>query len=272
MSIWFDFLNKYYLEPIRVDGGYNFVNSITYAIIALVLLLAIYKCLQKFNIEINFKFFISLLPFVVLGSSLRAFVDHNLFKYGFWLSAPGIYILIAGIFLASFAISVLIQKFTNKEYWKTSATIGLILLIITYGSLFKKIHLQNLFYGFAIVGLAILISIMLYFIFKKVKKINFMSENLNFMPFTAHLLDASATFVAVDFLGFSEKHPLPLIVSGLANTAAAMFFLKLIVLIPAVYYLNKDIENKNLRNFLLVAITILGLAEGLRDLLTVLLI
>jgi uncharacterized membrane protein len=44
-----------------------------------------------------------------------------------------------------------------------------------------------------------------------------------------------------------------------------MYPLKLAVLVPVIYIINKYSEEKNLRNYLLIIITILGLATGLRD-------
>jgi uncharacterized membrane protein len=65
---------------------------------------------------------------------------------------------------------------------------------------------------------------------------------------------------------------LPALSSGIAGTAAIMFPLKLLVLIPLVYFLNKEFEDKNLVNFFIIAVAVLGLAEGLRNLLTTILI
>ena len=42
--------------------------------------------------------------------------------------------------------------------------------------------------------------------------------------------------------------------------------------IPVAYLLFKDIEDKNMRNFFIIAIAVLGLAEGLRNLISILII
>jgi uncharacterized membrane protein len=86
------------------------------------------------------------------------------------------------------------------------------------------------------------------------------------------MFDASATFIAVDFLGAIEKHPLPNMISGFVGTAAIMYALKLIVLIPLIYLLNKEFKDKNFVAYLAIAIAVLGLAEGLRDLLTIIIV
>lgn len=262
-----EFFSRYFLIPFQTDSGYNFVNTIVYAVIALILLFVIYKLFEKLKINIDLKFFYSLIPFVVFGSSIRAFVDHQMLPYNFWFVSPGIYLLTAAIFLGIFILSYLIEKYLNVKAWKRVFVAGALLdAIIWFFAIVNGLGFQNIIYGSAIIGLAVLISIVLYFIFKRTK----FTDKISFLPFPAHMLDASATFIAVDFLGFAEKHPLPSFVAGFAGTAAIMYLLKLIVLIPAVYLIRKEIKNKNLANFLLIAIAVLGLAEGLRNLLTVL--
>jgi uncharacterized membrane protein len=266
-----DFINKYYLLPIKFNEGYNFVNSITYALIAVGILYVIYKGMEKANIKANFKFFIGLFPFIVLGSSIRAFVDHSLYAYNFWTVSPGIYLLIAGIFATCFAIGLIIQKFRNIEFWKTMFGAGLLLNITNFASVATKLKFENLPYGALIVFLAVITTLALYLAFKKLNW-SWATKKISFLPFIAHMLDASATFVAVDFLGAVEEHPLPVAATSFFGTAAVMYLLKLIVLIPAVWLINKEIQNKNFRNYLFIAIATLGFAEGMRDLLTMILV
>ncbi|MEM4248443.1 MAG: DUF63 family protein [Candidatus Nanoarchaeia archaeon] len=266
-----DFINKYYLEPLRFDEGYNLVNSITYALIAFALLYVIYKGLEKTGVKVNFKFFIGLLPFIILGSSIRAFVDHEFYKYNFWTVSPGIYLLITGIFLLSLAFALILQRFREVEFWKTLFGIGLLLVVINFAVVATRLQFENLGFGAAMVGLAALVTLVLYFVFKKLN-CKWAMQKTAFLPFAAHMLDASATFIAVDFLGAIEKHPIPVFMTNLTGTAAVMYLLKFAVLIPAVWLISKEVENKNLRNYLLIAIATLGLAEGLRDLLTMILV
>ena len=265
-----DFIQNYFITPIQTDGGYNLINSVVYAIIALILLYGVYKILDKQKIEIDFKFFLAVLPFVILGSFTRSLVDFNKLPYSFWTVSPGIYLIIAGIFLAVLALSIFLQKQINIWYWQTSLISGSIILtgLIIYVTPLIKLH--NLLFGGAVITLAISASALLYFIFKNLKLE--WAQGLSFIIFPAHMLDASSTFIAVDFLNAVEKHPLPVLVNTLANTAAIMYILKLIVLIPVAYLLFKDIEDKNMRNFFIVAIAVLGLAEGLRNLISILII
>ncbi len=247
------------------------MNTIAYALLALGALYLIYKLLQKLKIKIDFKFFLAVLPFIVLGSSLRAFVDHEYFKLSFWTVAPGIYLLIAGVFLAVFLIGYLIKRYYKIEYWKACFGIGWALVAASYALIWSKLNLTNFLGGLAIIGLAAGLSALLYFLFKY-SKIKWLQGKFVLLPFIGHMLDASATFVIVDFFGGWEKHPLTRFFSDLTGTAASLYFLKLLVLIPTVYLIRKELKDKELGNFLLIAVATLGLAEGLRDLLTLILI
>jgi len=260
-------IEQYFIEPIYDPAGaYNLVNTTVYAIIAIVALFGIYKLIQKLNIHIDNKFFYAIFPFIILGSSLRVFVDSEIYKISFWTVSPGIYILTAAIFLSAFLLSFLIEKYTKIEYWKSSIAIGAGILILHFSLVASRLELTNLVYGAAMLGLAAGISFLLYFVFKLTK---FTSGIKNFLPFQAHMLDAATTFIAVDFLGAIEKHPIPALSSAFLGTAAIMFPLKLLVLIPLVYYLNKEFEDKNLVNYFIIAVAVLGFAEGIRNLLTV---
>jgi uncharacterized membrane protein len=268
-----EFLQKYFINPIYTDEGYNFYNTIVYAIIALIALIGIYKSLQKLNFKIDNKFFYAVFPFILFGSSLRAFVDAGFYKISFWTVSPGIYIMTAAIFFATFLPYILINKYMKIkfDYWKLCFVIGFLLTIINFGlvSLNTTMRIVNLSYGFAILGLSALISIALWFSFKKLK---FTAGLKNFLPFPAHILDASATFIAVDFLGAVEKHPFPTFMTSLTGTAAIMFLLKLAVLIPLVYLLDKNFKDKELVTFILIAVAVLGFAQGIRDFLTLIIV
>ncbi|PKM92417.1 MAG: hypothetical protein CVU81_00520 [Euryarchaeota archaeon HGW-Euryarchaeota-1] len=81
----------------------------------------------------------------------------------------------------------------------------------------------------------------------------------------AHLFDASATFVALTFFSYAEKHVLPTAVMGLFGPVA-FFALKLLVIIPAIIVIDQFVEDKNTNNGLKFVLFVLGFAPGVRDL------
>ena len=69
------FINTYYLNPIRTDEGYNPVNTFTWAIVLGICLFGVFKLLNKLEVKITPRFIASILPFVLAGSTLRVIED-----------------------------------------------------------------------------------------------------------------------------------------------------------------------------------------------------
>ncbi|MGB9675446.1 MAG: DUF63 family protein [Candidatus Nanoarchaeia archaeon] len=262
------FLEKYFIQPIYADTGYNVINTITYSIIAISLLFAIYKFFKKISFKIDKYFLYSLIPFIVLGSSVRVAVDAQIYKIGFWTVSPGLYLAITGLYFTTLILLLIIEK-TKKNYWMYAILIGAILNCINVINIMLTNHtikISNYNFAFFVFALTIATSIVLWQIFTYVFEVG----KKYFWPFPAHMLDASSTFVAVDFLNALEKHPLPTFFINLTNTAAMQYVLKLAVLIPLIYFLNKYFKDKDFINFIAIAVTVLGLAEGMRNFLAIL--
>lgn len=242
--------------------SFNVVNTVTYAIIAIIALYIIYKVFNRFKVKFDIKFFLSILPFILIGSGTRALVDNEYINESFWLVTPGIYLVVAALFLSVYLICFLLGKKLNFKEWKACGIIGIILLVSLF--LIYRVKLNHVWILFVILGLATVISLSIGFVFNLLKQKNF-TKKLSLMTIFGHMVDASATFVAVDFFNAWEKHPLTRFFNDFTGTAASFFILKLMVVIPAVYLITTEIEDKNFRNFLLIALATLGLAEGLRN-------
>lgn len=397
---WDEFIWKYYVSGLIRDEGYNVVDTITYGIILALSVYGIYNLLKMLNIEINLKFFICILPFILLGSSTRALEDAELFKVPlkYLFISPIIYILIGitviiililgsfienkakknkknglvlfaisyfslfGIYLGFFfllnrefsylpnpiivfAISLiifigiilykygfnffkkkneqkkekledktfdkrkLISNFLSKTEYISVKTVlfsfGLFFIVLSFYFIFLwqiqsseitswidfyentiseknglpienvQINLKpNVF--LLILGLTILSTLIVFAIFKFLSKkkpffLPFLF-GINLILFFAHFLDASATFVGIDFYNYTEKHVLPSFLIGIVNSAGIMYVLKFLVVFLVVYLI--DIEYKNdlekdklLTGLVKLCIFILGLAPGIRDML-----
>ncbi|MDI6708891.1 MAG: DUF63 family protein, partial [Candidatus Thermoplasmatota archaeon] len=85
--------------------------------------------------------------------------------------------------------------------------------------------------------------------------------------FFAHFLDASATFVGINFYGYAEKHPLPTLAIGIFG-AWIMYPLKFIVVSLVIYLLRiryRAIVDENAKWLIIFCVFVLGLAPGIRD-------
>lgn len=246
--------------------GFNVVNTLTYAIIALILLYGIYQLFSKLKIKFNIKFVIALIPFIFFGSSLRALVDNGYIEPSFWVVTPGIYLVTAALFFTTYLSCFYLSKKIKIEEWKSCFFIGIALLIILFGINGTKFTHPWLFFG--IIGLAIGVSIVVNFFLRAIKQKK-LTKKLPFLPIFGHMVDASATFIVVDFFGAWEKHPMTRYFADLVGSASILYVLKLLIVIPAVYLIYNEIEDKNFRNYLLIALATLGLAEGIRNIISI---
>jgi len=260
------FIQEYFITPIYIEQGYNYINTLAYALIALMLLYIIFKLFQMNKVKVDFKFFLAALPFVLFASSLRAFVDTGIVERSFYTVSPGIYLLAAGLFLSALLLTFLLIK---SNWQKATAVVGIILLLSLwiYNSssiVFEHVSVFLLICVAALIGIAVS-----YFIFKSLEW-KWISDKFGFSAFSAHLLDATVTAMILFFVGGWEKHPLPRFF--IEQFGAFSFIpLKLIVIIPSIYIISKELKDKQLRNYLLIAIAILGLGEGLRNIISLVL-
>jgi uncharacterized membrane protein len=93
---------------------------------------------------------------------------------------------------------------------------------------------------------------------------------INIMIVGGHMLDASATFIGIDRYNYVEKHILPSTLMEIFGTAAIMYPLKLVFLIPALYIMDVGMKEEaeqspHLMALVKLTILILGFAPGARD-------
>jgi uncharacterized membrane protein len=341
----------------EVDESYNPVNTIAYAFILIAVIYWLYKMFKKFKIDLDIKFFIAIIPFIILGSLTRALEDAELFfaPIVYLFIAPIIYIFIGvgviGLILLAEGIRrycsknglekgfqvivwvhvisnlvylcfyfffndqfsyilnpivpILLSIFILLVYWKYLLikrifelpififSIGLWLLLIgmivlsqwqsipSWSAAYldanpgKDVQIR-LFVFLGVFVLTIFATFLVYIIakllIKKYPRIIAFTAGVNLTLFFGHFLDASATFIAVDFFPYDEKHVLPNFMIQVFNTAAVMYVLKAAIIIAVVYFI--DIQYKNdfkgnptLTGLVKIAILVLGLAPGLRDVL-----
>lgn len=287
------FVWKYYVGPIIADAegypvngvkeGYNIVNTLTYGIILFFALWGIYRLLQKLNIRCDFEFILSLIPFIIFGGISRSLEDAFLFEQ------PIQYLFISPIiyfFITLIVIVILIFGLWVEKKWKINVNailflFGFVLLMISviHVSIWlmgeQWIYLNTAMHPFEIpiiLGLASL-STFLVFIISKIMSIKFqVFKNflfpMNVLLFFSHFLDASATYRAIDFYGYGEKHLLPSFLISFFGSSVVLFAVKLIIIVLIIYLLDigyRDQLNDNQRGLIKLCILILGLAPGIRD-------
>jgi len=227
--------------------------------LTIILTLVTYKILSKNKIKLDNKLAISLLPFIILGSIVRVFADTGVYPRNFFTVTPGIWV----IFLALVIISLLFDK---KFKTKNKITIIIPTILIIVHLFFAQVVNSIALFYYAVIFIPILL---LLFFFRR--KFDFLKSSLNLFAIISHLFDATSTFVNITFFNYIESHIVGNYFIELFNSAIVMYPLKLLVLIPALIYLDKQKEDKNLINFFKIIIIVLGLGPGIRNFITVLL-
>ena len=266
-----NFFERYFLNPICTGEGYNIYNTLIYGIILLLFLAGLIKLFEKLKIKVDGRFYLALLPFMLIGPTVRVLVDatvyQKMFLFGTCLTlntTPGIYFL---VFIPTI-VFLLISRFIWKDFCKSFFLFGLLTFAVVH--LFFLSNASRVQFSFnpfslpLITAFTFLSAFFFYLISKK-----FLPFFLNSLPYslvTVHLFDASTTVVGMYYYGYVEQHVLPNIVISLLGPFA-MYALKLAVVPAIIYAFSKS--KKPERDLLYLAVFILGIAPGMRNLLRI---
>ncbi len=365
-TFWDGLIWKYYWGPVEADAhnhpigevteGYNIVSTLSYGLILSVAVFGIYRLFRKLHVKLDVKFFVAMVPFLIVGGIWRALEDSEYFRLPikYLFIAPNIYIFEGILTIGIVVFSVFFCRYLSSCKSSSSAMLAILLLpaiflssyfvlAIAFGDSF--VYMPNIFIGalvtilpfacFAITAhykkyplekmgafdlvllfgltllsmpiflvaewfaspcsrwftpifplepaelaiiplLAITFASALYIFSKyagKVKpSLGFFTSGTNFLIIFGQLLDASATFRALDFYAYGEKHVLPNFLIQATGTAAVMFPLKIIVVGLVLYLIDVEMKDdlkgyKTLVGLVKFAVLVLGFAPGVRDML-----
>ncbi|MDL2270449.1 DUF63 family protein [Methanobrevibacter sp. OttesenSCG-928-I08] len=242
-------------------SGYTLFNTIIYSIILIIILFGILKLFEKLEINPS-EIIVSLIPLILLGSSTRALVDHGILPYNILLITPGIYIIVGIIGIASLLFGYYLCRKKEINYKYTIFLIGLIFAIIPL-SMIEGLKINIL--G-EILGIWFILTLVFVIVGKYWKLYR---DKINLSIISAHLLDATTTFIGVDYYNYTEQHVLPEQIYNISETALTMYPLKIIVITIAIYLIEKYIDDETLKGLLKLVIFVLGLAPGIRNMLTI---
>ena len=255
-------LHGYYL----VDG-YNMVNTLTYGILLGASIYGIVYLVRKLGIRFDRRLAVALTPFVFYGGSTRELVDQGLGWYGslgpypenYFFVAPGIYLTMFVLTFLVLAASVLLF---GERFHVPAFIVGLALA--SYNLAYIGSNAVNYRYLGLILVYAGTVGLITYLV--ALRWLPFLLREGNMLVVFAHIFDASATFVGVDYMGFVEKHVLPSYLIGVFGSAAVMFPLKLLVVVPALYVLGEELAEEDLsRKLVKFIVLVLGAGPAIRD-------
>lgn len=254
-----NFVQRYYVEPIINDSGYNPVNTVTWAIVLGMFIVLIHRAFRRYGIEFNNRFILATAPYIIAGSSLRVVEDAKLIDppFSYLLITPLIYLLVASVtVLALFASRRLTGGYRLYSALGISWSIMNLLLLLRGGVQHAWVPLAVIALGSSITGCLFLLS-------------SILPQRLSiprwaFSVILSHMLDASSTYIGVDWLGYEEKHVVPTLLIHMMGTAAVMYPVKLIVLLPLLAILDESLD-KDMRGILVLTLLVLGLAPATRN-------
>jgi uncharacterized membrane protein len=267
------FINTYYLDPIRTDSGYNPVNTFTWALILGICIFGVLRLLEKLEVKITPRFIASVLPFVLAGSSLRIFADspaglvHPPLSY--LLITPNIYFLVFAVTIGCLWLSIRLQKTgLIKDFHLIFAGFGLLWF---FANIIILLHFHKVVAAYVplfVIGAGTGLTFACYLLARHLKSSMF-TDPLNLSILLAHLMDASATYIGIDKLGYFSKHVVPTYLIQLTGTALVMYPLKLIIFVGVIYLLDTQFEDdrqsSNMKMLIKMVVLILGLSPATRD-------
>lgn len=271
-----DFLQKYYIDPIRYGQPYNVVDTITYALVLILCIYIIYRWLSRSSIiRIDRDFILCTLPFVVMGGLLRVVEDTGMITsdWQFLLVTPLIYFVMFLYTAGALVISATLQNYgVLRDYHKpyliagiagAAATLG-VLLAFGAGNGILSVQVFA-----AIMAMAVAATLAVYGAMRYLLKWTYVGDPLYLSLLFGQLLDASATSYGIDLhpLQYTEVHVVGSHLIAWTGTAFSMFPLKLLVLFPGIYILERFRHEgaEALWHLILLAMITVGLAPGIRD-------
>lgn len=252
------FLVSKFWRPVADESVYyNPFNTAVYA--GLFALAAAYvgkPAMKRLDLEPRKEFFIAVAPFVLLGGAARSLKDLDVLNT-ILLETPFIYVVMFLLVAGALGASREIEKRRRIEYWKTMAALG-------SSALLAVLSLYSYTSPFAFIEVAVLLAPLGLGTHIAGKKL--LDSSLWFsVPVSAHWFDAATSIVALGD-GANEKHVVAqFFVESLGPTG--MLLVKLLLVVPAVYYVDENVEGFD-RRYYLFLIALLGVALGTRNLIS----
>ncbi|MBU4454035.1 MAG: DUF63 family protein [Euryarchaeota archaeon] len=275
LDTFWQYIYKYYISGIVNDASYNPVDTVTYAIVLGICLFGVLKLLIKLKVEIDTRFIIAVTPYILAGSSLRVLEDSGLFlpPLQYLFVTPVIYFVIFAATISILSLTLVLErKGKIKYYHRVFCAAGIAWTLVNIAILLSIGEVKHLGYAIAILTLGILSTGAVYLVSRQ---FNFaiLMDRINISILFAHLLDASSTYVGMDWLGYYEKHVVPTFFIDFAGNytdhpALVMFPLKLLVFIPVFYLLDRGMEDEKDRKLIplmKLVILVLGLSPAVRN-------
>jgi uncharacterized membrane protein len=221
------------------------------------------------RIEFDDRFLLIVVPFFVFGLALRMLADVGVVERSkLWNITPGVHVVTLLLGALAIGIGLLLKKRYDIDYWKFPVAAGTLLALVTGYNLAIHInHPVRILYPFVLAGA---ITGVIYLASGLSRHTEIFKMPGNVAIIFAHMLDGSATFIGIDYYHFVEEHILPEFFILLADSAIVMIPLKILVVLPILYLVERwykeEGEIKESEYMILkLVLFMLGFGPGFRD-------
>jgi uncharacterized membrane protein len=274
-----EFLWKYIAGPIIADAknsetaiwngitahtGYNMYNTVAWGLIALGILLLVKKQFEKHDIQLTTTTAISSIPYILLGGMLRFLEDTAVIPFVLRPLAitPIIYILIAGLFVGSILLASWMESrssctrdelLKNLGYVYISPFVAFITyMMATQAQLIPIV--TSLTVALALTGIYYLIT----------RRTDYSNKEYLLVAFS-QLFGGAVSMVSLSY-GYEQKQLLTQAFTSVFGDGGVLL-LKAGIVGLAVYIMEGDVEQEEMKALALIVLYSIGLGTGLRVLL-----
>jgi len=270
-----EFLLRYIIGPVLADArnvqqtevmgvtavpGYNPYNTVFYVLLTGVLLYSVYRYLDLRDLGLDAETAVYSSPFLLLGGVLRFIEDAGGVSSGLsvFLVTPVIYLLIAGLFIASLRLSPLVAERSSLSQNRALSVLGTFFLVPAL-AISVPVLVEGFDPLFLLVPAAVASGLWLLYYFVS------RGSEIDRKPF--HLVVFSQLFggVASAFAvsqGYSQKQILASVLTDVFGPPGIVI-LKSLIAVAGVYVL-RDAEDDLVEGVSVFVLTAVGLATGLR--------
>jgi len=249
---------------VTAHTGYNLYNTVAWALIAVTAILLIRREFNKRDIQLTTQTAVNSIPFILLGGILRFLEDAAVLPFILRPLAitPVIYLVIAGLFLASLPLASKLASRSECTRDDLLKNLGYV-----YLAPFLALTVYTLVGGAEIllILMPIAIASILTGLYYAVTRRNSYSNTEYLLIAFSQFFGGAASMVSIS-QGYQQKQLLTQAFTSLFGEPG-IIILKAGIIGLAVYMLEKDIEEEQMKALALIVLYSIGLATGLRVLL-----
>lgn len=244
------FIEEYFINPMKYGEGYNLVNTLVYSFIFIIFAVLTFEIFKRMKIKVDFKLCLAITPFILSFIVLRVLRDAEIVK-GYVFMTPFIW-LISFLFIISY---LLLSKFLENKYGLPFHKFMFISGFILFSFLIGFLNVKNLKAFVYMLPFLIITTIILL-------KLKETTENK--IVLGLHVFDSITTAVSLKWFGYVEQHVLPKLIISITKTPFSFIFVKFLIVYFSLKLIDKN-QDREFSNFIKMLIAILGLATGGRS-------